>query len=500
MVWITGTLVIGMFERCTPDKKTDKRSVEKQIPVLRANLGRLQRACRDQGIPVVIVIEGWNASGITHVTGEIVRAIDPRGFDLHATGKPTEIEQAHHLLWRFFIRTPEKGRIAIFARSWYSRALAEEVSGLDPKQAVKNATQSIRVFERQLADDGVVVLKFFLHITKEEQRKRLLEREKDKLTSWMITRGDWDFHNQYDSYLPVIEQFIEETDTPRAPWRVFEASDPDLATVAVLSAITRTLEKRLDGKDVPKNGNTWSGGISRKKQVVPDPGEKTMISRAEYSPLLREYQDRVREAQYLLYKRKIPLIIVYEGWDAAGKGGNILRLIGNMNPRGYEVVPVARPNDLEIGHHYLWRFYVRFPKAGHITVFDRSWYGRVLVERVEGFCREDEWKRAYREINETEEIFRKKGGGIIKFWLEIDRDEQLKRFRQREQDSGKQWKMTDEDWRNREKWDQYREALLDMLSRTNTEAAPWTVIESNDKYHARLKALQTVSDYIGELL
>jgi len=497
---IIDMLVTGMFERCNLERKIDTKSFEKQIPDLRENLGRLQRSCRDQGIPVVIVIEGWNASGITHVTGEIVRAIDPRGFDLHATGRPSEFESAHHLLWRFFIKTPEKGRIAIFARSWYSRALAEEISGLDLKQAVKNATSSIRVFERQLADDGVVVLKFFLHISKEEQRKRLLDREKDQLTSWMITRGDWDFHNQYDSYLPVIEQFIEETDTPHAPWRTVESTDPGYATITVLTEITRALQRRLDGKDIPKTNSSGNGGVSKKKYIVPDPGPKTVVSDTEYTSLLKEYQDKVREAQYLLYKRKIPLIIVYEGWDAAGKGGNILRLIGNMNPRGYEVVPVSRPNDYEMGHHYLWRFYMRFPKAGHITVFDRSWYGRVLVERVEGYCRDDEWKRAYREINETEEIFRKNGGGIIKFWLEIDRDEQLKRFRQREQDSRKQWKMTAEDWRNREKWDEYREALTDMLCRTDTPYAPWTVIESNDKYHARLKALQTVSDYIGDLL
>ncbi|HVP94663.1 MAG TPA: polyphosphate:AMP phosphotransferase [Methanoregulaceae archaeon] len=489
-----------MFERCDLDKKIDKKAFEKMIPDLRENLGRLQRACRDQGIPVVIVIEGWNASGITHVTGEIVRAIDPRGFDLHATGKPTDIEQAHHLLWRFFIKTPEKGRIAIFARSWYSRALAEELSGIDLKQSVRNSTSSIRVFERQLGDDGVVLLKFFLHISKEEQRKRLLDREKDKLTSWMITKGDWDFHNQYDLYRPVIEQFIEETDTPYASWKIVEAIDSDYATITVLTAITRALQRRLDGKDMPKPNYDKNGENSKKKNTGINPDPDISISKAEYTPLLKEYQDKVREAQYLLYKRKIPLIIVYEGWDAAGKGGNILRLIGNMNPRGYEVVPVSCPNDYELAHHYLWRFYMRFPKSGHITVFDRSWYGRVLVERVENYCRDDEWKRAYREINETEEIFREYGGGIIKFWLEIDKDEQLKRFRQREEDSNKQWKMTGDDWRNREQWDQYREAREDMINKTNTSYAPWTIIESNDKYHSRLKALKTVIDYIGELL
>jgi polyphosphate:AMP phosphotransferase len=488
-----------MFERYDLNKTIDEKSFRKEIPDLREDLGRLQRDCRDKGIPVVIVIEGWNASGITHVTGEIVRAIDPRGFDLNAIGKPTDVEQAHHLLWRFFIKTPSKGRIAIFARSWYSRSLAEDITGIDLKQAIKQATSAIRVFERQIADDGTIVLKFFLHISKEEQKKRLLERERDNLTAWMITKGDWDFHHLYDQYLPLIEQFIDETDTPYAPWRIVEATDPKYATITILSHITKTIQKRLDGKETPRTNNK-NGEPVKKKRFDYDIDLKKNVPRSEYNPLLKEYQDKIKEAQYLLYKRKIPLIIVYEGWDAAGKGGIILRLIGDMNPRGYEVVPVSRPNDYEISHHFLWRFYTRFPKAGHITVFDRSWYGRVLVERVEGFCSEEEWKRAYREINEMEEIFIGSGGGIVKFWLEIDPDEQLARFRQREADTRKQWKITGDDWRNREKWGQYREAVEDMFARTSTPVAPWTLVESNDKYYSRLKSLKTVIDYIGELL
>ena len=266
-----------------------------------------------------------------------------------------DLEEAHHLLWRFFIKTPEQGRIAIFARSWYSRALAEELSGIELKQSIKNATSSIRVFERQLADDGVVVLKFFLHISKEEQRKRLLEREKDTLTSWMITRGDWDFHNQYDGYLPIIEQFIEETDTPTHRGRLLKPPMPITLRLPVLTAITRAMQRRLDGKDIPKASSDKDMTNSKKKHI-PQSRTRYQVSRAEYAPLLKEYQQKVRDAQYLLYKRKIPLIIVYEGWDAAGKGGNILRLIGNMNPRGYKVVPVSRPNDYELEHHYLWRF------------------------------------------------------------------------------------------------------------------------------------------------
>jgi AMP-polyphosphate phosphotransferase len=489
-----------MFERYDLEANVDEKTIDKTLPGIKDQLGELQRSCRDNGIPVVILIEGWNASGITSVSGEIVQAIDPRGYNLYSIGAPTDAEKAHHLIWRFFINAPAKGRIAIFARSWYSRTLAEQLNSLNWNQRLKESTSAIRNFERQLVDDGTLVLKFFLHISKEEQRRRMIEREKDSLTGWMITRGDWDFHHQYDLYLPVIEQIIEETDTTFAPWTIVEATNPRYASFKVISRITKTLEKRISGKE-PPDKNIRESSPKYKKRLDLDKADLTKtVSRQDYPGLLREYQDRVREAQYLLYKRKIPLIIVYEGWDAAGKGGNILRLTASMNPRGYEVVPVSRPNDYELSHHYLWRFYSKFPKSGHITLFDRSWYGRVLVERVEGFCSEHEWKRAYSEINEMEHNFVSEGGGIIKFWLEIDQDEQLARFRQRETDSKKQWKITDEDWRNREKWGEYREAVNEMLAKTDTPHAPWTIVESDDKFYARLKTLQSTIDYVGTLL
>jgi len=218
-------------------------------------------------------------------------------------------------------------------------------------------------------------------------------------------------------------------------------------------------------------------------------------TKPEYEQALSKYQEQIRSLHYLLYKRKIPLIIVYEGWDAAGKGGNIMRLVRHMNPRGYDVVPIGRPDTTELDHHYLWRFYKKFPRAGHVAIYDRSWYGRVLVERIEGFCTETEWKRAYNEINEMEREYVNGGGGLVKFWLEIDKDEQLKRFNARQQDPLKQWKITDEDWRNRGKWDQYEDAVDEMLARTSTETAPWTVVESDDKWFARLKTLKTVIEY-----
>ena len=277
----------------------------------------------------------------------------------------------------------------------------------------------------------------------------------------MITKGDWDFHHHYDNYQPVIEEFIEETDKPYAPWTIVEATDGNYTCLKVYSTVVKSLKKHLDRIE---SGRKQEGKNNGKNESIKPP--KTAVkrksaapveySKPDYEQLLVQCQEQVRDIQYLLYKRKIPLIIVYEGWDAAGKGGNIMRLVRLMNPRGYDVVSITRPDQTELDHHYLWRFYQRFPKAGHVTIFDRSWYGRVLVERVEGYCTATEWRQAYQEINEMEQAYVGSGGGLIKFWLEVSKDEQLKRFQDRQDDPLKQWKITDEDWRNREKWNQYK--------------------------------------------
>ncbi len=476
---------------------TRERTAEEKKALI-AELGVHQRTLRARGIPVIIVVEGWNASGISDTVATLLHGLDPRGFDFHAFGHPSEEEQARTFLWRFWVRTPARGRIAVFARSWYSRMLDEELRGIDWTGRLDRAIRSVRAFERQLADDGTLVLKFFLQISREEQRRRLLARERDTLTSWMITRNDWDFHRQYDAYTPLIRRIVEETDGPEAPWHVVEADLPGPAVQEVLSTVVERLRDRLEAPDDHRRPAV----LPPVETALPVDGAESphSLTGHEYRATVPECRDRLRACQYSLFRRKIPLVIVYEGWDAAGKGGSIKRLVESMNPRGYEVVPISRPNDGELAHHYLWRFYRRFPPAGEIRVFDRSWYGRVLVERVEGFASEHEWQRAYGEINEMERSYTESGGGLIKFWLEIDSATQLERFREREEDPLKQWKITEEDWRNREKRSQYEEAVREMLVRTHTPHAPWTVIESKSKPYARLRAQQAVIEYIEGLI
>lgn len=492
-----------MLEKLDLTKTADEGSYGKTLDSLKERLNILQRTLRDQNIPTIIVIEGWNAAGITMAIHEIVQALDPRGFALHAIEKPTEEERAHPFLWRFWLRTPPRGRIALFARSWYSRAISEEMQKHTWEKSLKGRAKQINSFERQLYDDGAVIFKFFLHITKEEQKMRLEERERNPLTAWLVTPAIWNVHRHYDDSFLLIDDFIQKTDTDHAPWTVVEATDRKYAILKVYSAIVKALEKKTEaGVDAkPKKGKTKEIAMPKKVSVKRRSSPEKEGTRDEYQEELSSLQIEMLELHYLLFKRKIPLLIAYEGWDAAGKGGNITRVTRYMNPLGYYVVPVAAPTEHDKQYHYLRRFIKHFPTGGDIAIFDRSWYGRVLVERVEKFCSEPEWQRAFGEINEMEEDFvYSSGGGIVKFWLEISKDEQLKRFQQRASDPLKIYKITEEDWRNREKWDLYDEAIEEMLARTSTEMAPWTVIESDDKWFARVKALKTVIGSAQKLL
>jgi len=492
-----------MLEKYDLTKKADKGTYAKTLESYKERLNVLQRTLRDQNIPAIIVIEGWNAAGITMAVHEIVQALDPRGFTLHAIEKPTEEERERPFLWRFWLRTPPRGKIALFARSWYSRAISEETQKHTWEKSLAGRADLINNFERQIYDDGTVMLKFFLHITKEEQKQRLEERERNPLTAWLVTPTIWNVHRHYEDTLPLIDNFIVRTSTDYAPWTIVEATDRNYTILKIYATIVKALEKKAEAVQEAKQKKVKQKDLFRprknpvKRRAISD----KKFSREDCQEALSTLQIEMLELHYLLFKRKIPLIIAYEGWDAAGKGGNITRVTRYMNPLGYYVVPVTAPTEHEKQYHYLRRFIKQFPRGGDIAIFDRSWYGRVLVERVENYCSEPDWQRAYGEINEMEEDYvSSSGGGIVKFWLEISKEEQLRRFQQRANDPRKVYKITDEDWRNREKWDLYNEAVDEMLARTSTDIAPWTVIESNDKWYARVKALKTVIATARKLL
>ncbi len=478
-------------------REIGKAAYRKAKPALELKLAELQRRARGLGIPVLVVFEGWGASGKGTLINELLLPLDPRGVSVISSLAPSEEEALRPFLWRFWCHTPARGRITLLDRSWYRRVVADRVEGEVSGKALEEAFADILAFERQLAMDGTVLVKFFLHISRKEQRKRFKKLESHSTTAWRVTRADWKHHRHYDEYLDATSDMLGRTDSEFAPWTIVEAHDQRFATLKILSTVVAALEQRIARFEITKRSTRAPAAApdlpaALRASVLDQVDLSVTLPEPEYRRRLERGQDRLRELEHEIYRHRIPVVLVFEGWDAAGKGGNIKRVTRNLDPRGYEVVPIAAPHDIEKAHHYLWRFWTEMPKAGHVTIFDRSWYGRVLVERVEGFCSEAEWRRAYREINEMEQHLAHAGGVLLKFWLHIDKAEQLRRFRERERLTHKQWKITAEDWRNRERWDAYRAAVDEMLFRTSTPDAPWSVIESNCKRHARVKVLEII--------
>ncbi len=479
------------------DKLDLSREMNKQrykLLMLRLQLqvGELQRALREKGIPVIIVFEGWGAAGKGTQINNLMLSLDPRGFKVYLIKSPNEEEYMRPFLWRFWLKLPAAGRIAIFDRSWYRRVTTDRVEGAVPRAELMETFAEIRTFERQLTDSGTVIIKFFLHISKKEQRKRFDALLDNPATAWKVTKNDWKQHKAYGKYAKAADEMFAHTSRPTSPWTAVEATDHRFASVKIARTLIAALSGALAARSRLRPGARTPVLAGRVPSLLDTADLSLSMSREDYEAGLKKYQRRLNEIEHEIYRKRIPVLIVYEGWDAAGKGGNIRRLVQALDPRGYEVVPVAAPNEVEKAYHYLWRFWQKVPKAGHITIFDRSWYGRVMVERIEGFCSETEWKRAFHEINEFESECADFGMVVVKFWLQIDPDEQLRRFKQREEVSYKRWKITDEDWRNREKWGIYKAAVDEMIYRTSTKAAPWTIVEANCKLYARIKTIKTV--------
>lgn len=507
-----------MLEKLDVTKKMDKKLYKEEIEGRRTELGKLQRECRELHIPVMIVFEGLDASGKGVQIGELIESLDPRGFEVHAMKKETKDEKLHPFLWRYWNKLPEKGRIAIFDTSWYRKVQTDRFEGKIKGVKLEHAFRSIRSFEQQLTADGMVLIKFFLFIDQKEQKKRMKNLEKDRETAWRVTTEDWKRNHKFEKYLAINEEMLQRTDTEDASWTLVEAMDRRYATMKIYDTVIQRLRQAVDmvkkaqcsdlGKNQTKTVKesedvSCECGIEEKEEqtelhssVLTQADLSKSCSKEVYEKEVKRLQKRLEKLHGELYRRRIPVVLVFEGWDAGGKGGAIKRLTKRMDPRGYVVHPTCAPNDLEKKYHYLWRFWRAFPKEGHVAIFDRSWYGRVMVERIEGFCTPEEWKRAYREINEMEKDLTDSGAIVLKFWMQIDKEEQAKRFGERQKNPEKQWKITEEDWRNREKWDQYEKAVDEMILRTSTKDAPWIIVEGNSKYYARLKVIRSVIEAI----
>ncbi|MCL2572057.1 MAG: polyphosphate:AMP phosphotransferase [Defluviitaleaceae bacterium] len=479
----------------------DKKEYKSQLKELEATLGNLQQTLLQQAkVPVVIVFEGWGASGKGTSISRVVNALDPRYFDIRTTGKTNEEKLMRPFLWSFWTYLPPKGQIVILDKSWHRLIMpyVRDSWGISSTESY-GFYSDVNAFERQLTDDGALIIKLFLHISQDEQRRRFKSLEKDPTTAWRVKPHDWEQNEKYDQNLRLFEKMLNMTQTKVNPWHVIEAEDKKFAAVKILKTIIASIEARLD-KGTIEAPLTIDNRPQDYPRILQGISPDKNIDDTKYKEELAEYQTRMHMLGNKLYAKRRSAIIVYEGWDAAGKGGNIKRLTSELDPRCYAVVPIGPPRPYELSRHYLWRFMVKTPKDGHITIFDRSWYGRVLVERIDELTPEPIWSRAYREINEMEQHLVNHGVVLLKFWLHIDKDEQLRRFEDRQNDPSKHHKITEADWRNRENWHKYEEAVDEMLARTHNPHAPWIIVESNSKKFARVKVLQTVTDALDDAL
>lgn len=478
------------------EKKKNGKEQKDILDDLRIKIGQMQRAAREKGIPIVVVFEGWDTYGMAEKVNSFIRALDPRGYHLFFVNTPNEREQRMPFIWSYFTKMPVKGSITIFDRSWYFR-LVDDFYDTERRPEFEERLKDVMMLEEQHAREGWVFVKLFLDLGKKELRKRT-ERETKDGTCTAEELLDGEYGDDYDVVQPIWKEVMDATSTQYAPWHVIKDEGEDEVMEAVFRTVLGMSQQYIEGHGLAPvcaiNGKKLKGGHLTRVDMG-----KTMDHK-DYRKELDDLQGRLKGLQCILKQKGMSMVLVFEGWDAAGKGGTIIRLTQELNPREYKVAPVGAPNDWERSHHYLWRFYKDFPQVGEITIFDRSWYGRVLVERVENIAASDEWCRAYSEINAMERMLANAGTVIIKFWLEIDEATQLQRFKEREQDPDKQWKITEDDWRNRAKRSDYEVAIEEMLDRTDKERAPWVIVPSNDKYYARVAVLRAVVERLEDEL
>jgi len=539
-----------VFETAELGRTVSKDVYKKSETILRQELLEAQVKLRKQGqSQVILVFAGVDGAGKGETVNLLNEWMDARWLITRAFDEPADVEKERPEFWRYWLALPPRGRIGMFLSSWYHPVVLDRVHGAIDDAEFDRQLERITIFENELADDGAIILKFWMHLSRDAQHARLEALEKDPLTRARVSECDWANWKMYDQFVAAAERVIMRTNSGEAPWNIVEGLDSNFRSLTVgtilrdtltrrieevqiekqlkaeMSArihaeITAKVEARLEAKAEKDKGKSTKSGKSKdeKKSTEGDSTKRQRndsaplvtvlthldmskaLSKTEYQKALRKWQAKLHELHLIARRKGVSTILVFEGPDAAGKGGAVRRLTTAMEARNYQVHGFAAPTDEEMAQHYLWRFWRNLERAGRFTIFDRSWYGRVLVERVEGFATEDEWRRAYAEINDFEKQLIEHGTVLSKFWIHITQEEQLERFRAREVTPHKRWKLTEEDWRNREKWNDYELAVNDMVQYTSTSLAPWTLVEGNDKRFARVKTIETVCERLEAAL
>ncbi|HAM14839.1 MAG TPA: polyphosphate--AMP phosphotransferase [Eggerthellaceae bacterium] len=571
------------------DFNVEKMSKEEYKPLAKELINKLvvlQQQARTKGIGLVVLFEGWGGAGKGSRISDLMYALDARATSVHVT-EELDIDAAKNfagvkwgvtdydpVMKQFWSALGERGTITFFDRGWYTAAIEQGIAELAhdridavQKLAKKGKHKSLvedgaskargefhgdviasyqRIahnFEQMLVDDGYVVIKLFVHVSKEAQKKRLKHLRHNPNTAWRVSDEKLAELKYYDQAYVMYDRLLETSNFAFAPWTLVNGEDWRAANVQVARALVDAIEhelasapdaaaeaaKQKAAENSARAAAVAAGGASEGQVDDPDAVLKAAEEEAalqhayaprgsnyiimagypqidhtvekprieteeEYKAQLKMEQRRFYELELEMYQKRVPLMLMYEGWDAAGKGGNIKRICQAIDARAYTVYPSPAPTKPELMHPHLWRYWIRLPRAGHVGIYDRSWYGRVLVERVEGFASPEQWSRAYDEINAFEYELVQWGAILLKFWVDVTPDEQLRRFEARQADPTKTWKITEEDWRNRDKYPQYKSAVDDMFRLTSTTFAPWIVLESDDKHYARIQALRAINE------
>lgn len=476
-----------------------KAEYDAALGELRTSLLKVQAQLEDAKFPVVVLIHGADGAGKSETLNTLSEWFDARFLRIEAYEEPSEEARERPEFWRYWMWLPRAGQIGIFLGSWYTRPILDRVMAAGSSRRLAQALTRSNAFERTIADGGGLFIKLWFHVSKKDQRRRLKTEARAPGTRLLVTKRNWRHHDHYDEFISVTERVLRDTSTGYAPWTVIEAADDRYRNLTagrtILEQVQRHLAKRR---------------VSDAPQAQPEIADPvTLLDRLDltlkvkkdvYDRRMPELQGALGELARKLRKRQRGAIFLFEGSDAAGKGGAIRRLVWSLDARQYRIIPIAAPTDEERAHHYLWRFFRQLPSRGHISIYDRSWYGRVLVERVEGFATEEAWRRAYKEINDFEQELTRDGIVLVKFWLQISPEEQLRRFQAREREPWKQHKITAEDYRNRQKTNQYEAAASEMIARNSTEYAPFTLVEAEDKRHARIRVLEAVCERLEQEL
>ena len=499
-----------MFATAKIGRTLSKEAYKAEVDDLRTALLEAQIALRERNIPVYLIIAGMEGAGKGEVVNALDEWLDARGVNVFAFWEESDEERLRPRAWRFWRAMPRRGEIGVFFGAWYLHPIEQRFTGNWNDAKLDQCLRGIRELERMLINDGAMIVKCWYHFSEKDQRRRLKALARSDRSRWKMLPKKSKFSEQYQRFEEVADRVVRSTDIGRAPWHIIEATDHRYRNMTTGRILLRAMqeaiaqaphdERRVEDTPSGNNGDMLPSAPEARISLLDRIDLAQTIEREDYRTKLRTLQAELNELAWHAYSQKISTVLVFEGVDAAGKGGAIRRVTQAVDSRLREVIPIAAPTDEEKDHHYLWRFWRHIPRAGSMTVFDRSWYGRVLVERVEGFTNHANWARAYLEINDFEEQMTEAGIIVQKFWLQISNEEQLARFKAREDTPYKRYKITDEDWRNREKWDQYREAVNEMLARTSASHAPWNLIAGNDKRFARIQVLEIVTAALREAM